>query len=49
MSSKALHHRKGELVLINQETDETTPVQPILDEFQSKIDKLQDEDRRREG
>jgi hypothetical protein len=43
MSDKAIFHRKGMLVIIDEQTGEERPLKPILTSLQSKIDELKDE------
>ena len=43
MSDKALFHRRGTFVIVDDETGNTIPIKPLIDDIKSKIDKLESE------
>ena len=47
MSDKALFHRQGVNVIVDENTGNTIPAQPIIDDIKNKIEDLEKNGRRR--
>lgn len=47
MSDKALFHRHGVDVIVDEDTGNTIPAQPLIDDIKNKMEKLEEQDKQK--